>query len=183
MEIDFEKGTIIDNFLTLKEYDEIYRTICNSQFPFGFSDKVINYNPTEDNEQIARTTSGTNYEYYFANMVYKRDMPNSPHAPLLMNIFIPKLIELGVFTSLMRIKVNLYPYIGEVKEHGMHTDQDFFVKGAVFCINTCDGYTKYNDTKFDSVKNRMIFFDSGKMHTGTTASNTKARININFNFL
>ena len=97
MEVDFEGGSIIDDFLPPKEYDEIYRAIRNKDFPYGFSAQV-------NDKQVNK------FDYYFANMVYQRDMPNSPIAPLLMNIFIPKLIELDVFTSLMRIKVNCYPF-------------------------------------------------------------------------
>tara|TARA_B000000609_G_C24149474_1_gene336395 strand:- start:789 stop:1301 length:513 start_codon:yes stop_codon:yes gene_type:complete len=170
VEVDFEGGSIIDDFLPPKEYDEIYRAIRNKDFPYGFSAQV-------NDKQVNK------FDYYFANMVYQRDMPNSPIAPLLMNIFIPKLIELDVFTSLMRIKVNCYPYTDVLKEHEPHTDQDFFVKGAIFSINTCNGFTRYKDKKVDSIKNRMFFFDSSAPHNSTTTSDSKARFNINFNFL
>ena len=171
MEVDFEGGSIIDDFLPPKEYDEIYRAIRNKDFPYGFSDEVIHTQETDD------------MDYYFANMVYQRDMPNSPVAPLLMNTFIPKLLELDVFTSLMRIKVNCYPRTDVLKEHGAHTDQDFFVKGAIFSINTCNGFTRYKDKTVDSIKNRMFFFDSSAPHNSTTTSDSKARFNINFNFV
>ena len=80
MEVDFEGGSIIDDFLPPKEYNEIFRAIRNEDFPFGFIDQVID-------KQVNK------FDYYFANMVYHRDMPNSPIAPLLINTFIPKLMN------------------------------------------------------------------------------------------
>ena len=71
-----------------------------------------------------------------------------------------------------------------MKEHSEHSDYPFSHKGALFSLNTCDGYTKFNDgTKVESVANRIIFFDASKNHQSTTTSNAKLRYNINFNFL
>ena len=170
MEVDFEGGFIIDDFLSREEYNEIFRVIRHEDFPYGFIDQVVG-------DQVDK------FDYYFANVIYHRDMPNSPVAPLLMNTFIPKLLELGVYTSLMRIKVNCYPHTDVLKEHEPHTDQDFFVKGAIFSINTCNGFTRYKDIKVDSIKNRMFFFDSSVPHNSSTTTDAKARFNINFNFL
>ena len=59
MEVDFEGGSIIDDFLSPKEYNEIFRTIRNEDFPYGFIDQVIG-------DQVDK------FDYYFANMVSKR---------------------------------------------------------------------------------------------------------------
>ena len=51
-------------------------------------------------------------------------------------------------------------------------------------MNTNNGYTTFKDgTKVDSVANRMIIFDSELDHTGTTCTDQKSRVIINFNFL
>ena len=95
-----------------------------------------------------------------------------------------KFKELANFRTMIRIKINAYPHTNEVKEHIEHFDYPFSHKGALFSLNTCDGYTKFNDgTKVESVANRIIFFDASKNHQSTTTSNAKLRYNINFNFL
>lgn len=170
MEVDFKGGSVIDDFLPPKDYDEIFRAIRNENFPYSFIDKVIS-------NQV------NTFDYYLTNVLYHRDIPNSPITSLLMDTFIPKLIELDVFKCLMRIKVNCYPHTDVLKEHEPHRDHDFFVKGAIFSINTCNGFTRYNDTKVDSIKNRMFFFDSSIPHNSSTTTDAGARFNINFNFL
>ena len=85
---------------------------------------------------------------------------------------------------MIRIKLNAYPYTSVVKEHKEHVDYDFKNMGALFSLNTCDGYTKFNDgTKVESVANRIVFFDASNYHQSSTTSNAKLRYNINFNFL
>ena len=90
------------------------------------------------------------------------------------------------FTVLTRIKVNMYPHTNEVKEHMMHRDATHTnrLRGAIFCLNTCDGYTGFSDgTKIDSVENRLILFDSLEPHHSTSTSNSQVRVNINVNYV
>ena len=99
--------------------------------------------------------------------------------------------------TLMRSKLNHFHNTETLKEFDPHHDFIFPHKGAVFSLNTCDGFTriggkeKYdiNDPKIssktkkiDSVKNRMVFFNSANYHNSTSTTNSSARININFNF-
>ena len=85
--------------------------------------------------------------------------------------------------ALIRIKGNCYPKTHEMYEHGMHTDYEWSHKSAIFSINTCDGYTKFEDgTKIDSVANRMLIFDGSNLHTSSTTTNQLSRMNINFSY-
>ena len=85
--------------------------------------------------------------------------------------------------ALIRAKANLYLNQGiGVKEHATHTDYPFEHKGALYCLNTCDGYTKIGDEKIPSVANRIIFFDASKPHCSTSCSDAKTRMNININY-
>ena len=44
-------------------------------------------------------------------------------------------------------------YLDKLIEHDLHTDYDYSNNGAVFSINTCDGYTKFEDgTKIKPIK-------------------------------
>ena len=86
--------------------------------------------------------------------------------------------------SLIRIKGNMYHRTETLQEHGQHIDYTFPHKGAIFSINTNNGYTKLHDgTIVDSVANRMLLFDSSLPHNSTSCTNEKTRVNINFNYV
>ena len=96
---------------------------------------------------------------------------------------LPLLNKLKV-KSLIRIKANLYTYVGTQIEHGFHIDNTYSHKGAIFSINSNNGYTILEDgTKIESVENRIVFFDATRLHNSSTTTTAKGRYNINFNFL
>ena len=104
---------------------------------------------------------------------------------LSVEILFEKLEE-GDFAVLTRIKANFYPHTKTVNEHKPHKDDSFARRwrGAVYCLNTCDGYTGFSDgTKVDSVANRILIFDASTLHNSTTTTTSAGRFNINFNFL
>ena len=71
-------------------------------------------------------------------------------------------MDLGIFKTFTRIKVNVYPNTEIVREHADHTDRPYFIKAALFGLNTCDGYTTVGKKKLPSVANRIYFFDASK---------------------
>ena len=125
-----------------------------------------------------------NWSWYMINMLYSMDSPQSEICSKIYQMFVPKFKQLVNFKTMIRIKINAYPYTNIVKEHKKHIDFNYEHIGAVFSLNSCDGYTKFSDgTKVESVANRIVFFDASKSHQSTTTSNSKLRYNINFNFL
>ena len=91
---------------------------------------------------------------------------------------------MNIYHSLLRIKGNFYPHTETLKEHAGHRDYLYSNTGALYSLNTCDGYTKLCDgTKIPSVANRILIFDSSIIHNSTTTTNAAGRFNINFNFL
>ena len=57
-------------------------------------------------------------------------------------------------------------------------------KTAIFYINSNNGFTVLeNDTKIESIENRLLLFNGSKKHHSTSCTNSGARININFNYL
>ena len=102
----------------------------------------------------------------------------------LRKTFIPKFESMDVFRSLIRARINFFPHTSKVQEHKLHTDFNFNHIAGIFCLNTCNGYTGFeNGDKIDSVANRMIFFDGSELHHSTTTSNAPGRWNIAFNFV
>ena len=168
---------IIDNFLTDNDFNLLVsNTIGRNdghQVQFRVVSNVENFGAIEEN-----------WSWYMINMLYSMDTPQNEICGKIYEMFVPKFKELANFKTMIRIKINAYPYTNVVKEHKKHIDFDYFNIGAVFSLNTCDGYTKFADgTKVESIANRIVFFDASKKHQSTTTSNAKLRYNINFNFL
>ena len=155
---------IIDNYLPEEDFIILKDEIYSLNFPWYHNSEITNVNETIDNL------------YYQIHILYDENKPNSNFYDVIMKYF-------NFFNSLYRAKVNLYPNQGKFIEHPMHFDFNFNHKGALFSLNTCDGYTKLEDgTKIESVANRMLFFDSSKPHCSTNTLSTDRRVNINFNY-
>ena len=188
---------VIDNFLSQSEFEILCKnTIEREDLQFTFVSNVENVGSGSDDY----------WSWYMIHMVYsKTASPKSflmdvidfqevessplaePQSEIYTNIcdkFVPRFKQVANFRNLIRIKINAYPYTNIVKEHKDHIDSEFHHTGAVFSLNTCDGFTKFSDgTKVESVANRIVFFDASKFHHSSTTSNAKLRYNINFNFL
>ena len=194
---------VIDNFLSESEFQILRKnTIEREDLQLTFVSNINNLS----------TNSEDYWSWYLIHMVYSKTASpksflmdavdfqevesfNFYDAPLadqsqseiyknICDMFIPRFTQVANFRSMIRIKINAYPYTNIVKEHKDHIDSDFKHTGAVFSLNTCDGFTKFSDgTKVESVANRIVFFDASKFHHSTTTSNAKLRYNINFNFL
>ena len=168
---------IIDNFLTDNDFNLLVSNTVGRndghQVQFRVVSNVENFGAIEEN-----------WSWYMINMLYLTDTPQNEICGKIYEMFVPKFKKLANFKTMIRIKMNAYPYTNVVKEHKEHIDFNYEHIGAVFSLNTCDGYTKFSDgTKVESVANRIVFFDASKYHQSTTTSNAKLRYNINFNFL
>tara|TARA_R100001463_G_C3492754_1_gene218173 strand:- start:24 stop:521 length:498 start_codon:yes stop_codon:yes gene_type:complete len=160
---------VIDNFLDKKIFKEIQKGILeDNQFPWYFS----NYIDYRGEKGLDKTQ--------FSHVFYQKHSPNSSHIELL-NPIIKKLNCISV----IKIKVNNTYYTDKIKEGTYHVDNEH--KGtttAVYYINTNNGYTKFkkNKKKINSVENRMVIFDTNTEHLGTTTTNAKRRVVLNFNY-
>ena len=169
---------VIDNFLPENDFQMLVNNTINrndgGQIPLRVVSNVENWEK-ETNDY---------WSWYMINMVYSFDEPRNEICGKIYEMFVPKFKELANFKTMIRIKINAYPYTNVVKEHKEHKDAEFSHTAALFSLNTCNGYTKFSDgTKVESVANRIVFFDASKYHQSTTTSNAKLRYNINFNFL
>ena len=163
------KYTIKDNYLDKEDYDKINNMISGREFPWYFSDTVIH---SDDKPNI---------NCFFWYHIFFRERGGGATTPFF-KILIPILKKLEI-KALIRIKANLYSNQGKIIEHGNHVDYPFKHKSALFFLNTCNGFTTLGDnTKIMSVANRMLFFDASIPHHSSTCTDTKVRININFNY-
>jgi len=169
---------IVDNFLSKEDFYNLNEIIKNANEHgfWTFNDTITDAN----GEEIDLNNSS-----YFTHAIYNYNVPVTTHRNLMEFIFKSFLPELIDFNSLLRIKANLFTWTEKLQEFSLHADcGDLKCKGAIFYFNTCDGYTHFEDgTKVESVENRMLFFDASTLHGSTNTTDSKHRMNINFNYL
>ena len=168
---------VIDNFLPENDFNTLINNTINRIDGFQTEFRVVS--------NVENFGAHDNYwSWYLVHMIYCYDAPQQQIYTNIRDLFYDRFVRVANFKTMIRIKINAYPHTDVVKEHKDHIDYDFENIGAVFSMNTCDGYTKFSDgSKVESVANRIVFFDASKKHQSTTTSNAKLRYNINFNFL
>ena len=160
---------IIKNYLPKESYIKIKETLMSDNFPWFFNENVLSEEDQKDQKSI----------YQFTHTFYKNNTPWSKYYEILdpiLNILNP--------LTILRIKSNLNTQTEKIEETGLHIDhEDDRFKSAVFFLNTCDGYCKIIDEKVLSEDNKMVLFNSNIKHTGSTTTNQKRRVLINFIYL
>ena len=117
--------------------------------------------------------------YQLVNMLWDTTGP-TPGAAFIASTLSHPLINVA---AVVKIKANLNPRTKNILIHGFHSDVPFDCMTAILYINTNDGYTIFdNGYKVESVENRLLTFPSQLKHSGTTCTNAKRRIVINFNY-
>jgi hypothetical protein len=156
---------IQDNFLPKEVFDSIKNTMIGVDFDWYYSNAITD-------QKLDRK------EFQFVHMFYHCGKPRQSF------VVIEPLIQKIMPFSLVRAKANLLTVTNEIVTYDFHKD---FLRDnlttAVFYINTCNGYTLFKDgTKVDSVENRLVSFDSGLEHTGTSCTDENVRVVINLNY-
>ena len=170
---------VIDNFLQPTDFDKLKNSIMGNYFPWFHFDEIVDKG--ENNNDMA---------FYSVHMLYDNDRPTFNTSFELMDPILNKLKEINYdyrLGTLVRVKINSYPNQNKFIEHNMHQDfppSKLPYKACLFSLNTCDGYTKFEDgTKVESVANRAILFDPTLNHCSTNTTNQTRRVNININYL
>lgn len=162
---------IIDNFLPEEEFKSLQEAIMwKDHVKFNLNSSVAG---KDDRNSLDN--------WYGTSLIYNNSVPWSEHYDHISSIFRPRLED---FVAWIRIKINFYPHTAEIFEHKQHTDCNFSHVAAIYCLNTCDGYTRIGqDTIIESVGNRFYMFDGSIPHNSTTTTNAKGRFNLNFNYV
>jgi len=163
---------VIDSFLSDFDFRVIQNQFLeNSQFMWQF-------NPLRDGE-YNRFSHQEEKPFQFVHGLYVNFSPQSEYFQYIKP-FCKKL----KIRALLRVKLNLTTRSERIIEGDFHVDQPGEHKAAIFYLNTCDGYTLFeNGEKVDSVANRMVLFDGSLKHTGTNCTDKQRRVVINFNYL
>ena len=156
---------VLDNFLPSDQFNSLQSVLMGEGFPWFYNKNILK----EENDL-----------FQFVHTLYdKRRGGGGPYLDLLEVC----LQQLGV-KDLYRIKANLNPRTESIRDTGYHIDIDIpSVTTSILYINTNNGCTKFSNGKVDSVANRMVIFDAQIQHMGTTCTDEKTRVVINFNYL
>ena len=172
MENDF---IVNDDFLSQQDFEIIRNEITTTEFQWSFSQYVDS--PNEE------PTPGQ-----FVHTVYYGSVPCSE----FYNSLVPIIEHKFGISTLYRRKLNLQPRLPESFTYMFHSDlsHDFeediasHWTTAIFYINTNNGYTEFeNGAKVESIENRMVVFPAEMKHRGTSCTDKKVRVVINFNYL
>ena len=161
---------IEDNFLKQEEFDKIQKLMGQpSPLPWFYADRIV----FEDDDK-----------FQFIHAFYDNYMPMSP----CTNELDPIISIIQPF-SIVKIRAKLLTRTLEIVESTFHVDLPLSEEKqkqwttSIFYMNTNNGYTKFeNGTKMNSVANRMITFPSNMKHTGTSCTDERTRVVINFNY-
>jgi len=175
-----EKINAILNPKAKSEYKIIDDALDKSAF-FSLQKVLIDYSafPWYYGPSVTFIGDSENKYCLFYHLFYSgpRSMPSQ-----YFNLILP-ILDIIKPNSLVRIKANLYPNSGDHHQHDMHVDYEFPHKGAIFFVNTNNGFTILEDgTKIENKENRLLLFDTSRPHTGTTSTDTTVRCNIIFNY-
>jgi len=175
-----EFSQIIDNFLPEDHFKNLYDFFMGTGMIWNYNDMVDYPGENEDQFQFTHT--------FFTS--YEQKGFVSP----LSDVVRPFLDLLKV-KVLIKIKANLILKGESHMEGRFHYDHELVGSRlpdgtltsytAIYYINTNNGYTLFKDGnyKVDSVANRLVIFDSTKLHKAVNCTDERRRIVINFNYL
>tara|TARA_R100001443_G_scaffold86171_1_gene92835 strand:+ start:46 stop:660 length:615 start_codon:yes stop_codon:yes gene_type:complete len=173
-----EFSQIIDNFLPEEQFNNLHNLMMGGGMMWNYND-VVDYQGGSQNQfQLTHT---------FFRLIHGYVSP-------ICNIIDPFTDPLKVGTYI-RIKANLTPKSTEnCREGKFHYDHELVGSRlpdgtlisytAIYYVNTNNGYTLFKDGNFkvDSVANRLVIFDSSKLHKAVRCTDKEKRVVINFNY-
>lgn len=170
---------IIDNFLEQDVFEKMKNEICGNTFPWKYASTKSASKTGEESEDLH------NHQMYntlhgFDHMIHRM---HSPQLKLVWPIFF-----ILKPMAILRVKVNRQFPTNEIYESDMHTDnnapENVPIMTGVLYMNTNNGYTKFeNGEKIYSYENRAVLFDGHTKHCGSTCTDSKERVVINFNYI
>tara|TARA_E500000318_G_C3539764_1_gene204135 strand:+ start:726 stop:1199 length:474 start_codon:yes stop_codon:yes gene_type:complete len=152
------------NFLPKDIFDKLKNTITSDYFPWYFNNGV-----STDNDDF--------FQFTFSFIKDGKEQCWGEWWDLIVPV-----IEKIKHKKMNRVKANLLTKTNKIIQHDYHTDQERGTTGILY-LNNCNGYTIFkNGKKIISEENKYIEFDSTLKHAGTSCTDEKRRIVINFNY-
>ena len=165
---------VIDEFLPPSDASYVQGQLLSPAWPWYFHG-IVDY--PEESENLEK--------FQFCYHMYRNHTWQGA-GETVISPFLPHLRPL----ALVRVKANLQVRTESSKQNSFHVDvldpdrkpyEDMLT--AIYYVNSNDGMTVFEDgTEVESVANRMVVFPSKTKHTGTTCTNQKRRVVVNFNY-
>ena len=189
------KIRVVDNFLPNGDYYQIKdHLIDKPDIPYSFYEGKV----------YGKDANKSLHDTHMCHAFYH--LNRFPHEPIesgFLGLMLPIIARCRVL-AIHRIKANLETYSGsEHYESEWHADWNCSennvepdrpkMEAAIYYVNTNNGYTEFADEmkspteavavkKVESVANRMVFFSAHTPHRGVSATDTRYRCLINFNW-
>ena len=162
------KYKIIDDFLSIHEFDKIKENLESDYFPWYWNSHSTGYDftPQFTHRFIRGSTIHSDYFKVWENCSFFE--------------------KLGVY-MVSKFKVNLNYKTHEQHVGNFHTDfskeKTEGLTTSIFYINTNNGGTKFEDgTIVNSVANRLVTFDCSTQHAAVSCTDVDRRIVVNINY-
>ena len=162
---------VIDNFLDKQSFQNLQNEIFGHDFHWFYSDGI----DFEDDVD----------KFQFTHMFYKENVGVNSNQYGILNSILNKIQPKEIY----RIKANLLTKTSEIVENSFHVDVDSLGimpwTTSILYMNTNNGYTEFENggAKVESIENRMVVFPAEMKHRGTSCTDKKIRVVINFNYL
>ena len=166
---------IVDDFLDKEEFEKLQNLMMTDAIHWFY---WPNIDTSEDKDK-----------FQFIHSFYQDKIPASSFVEHL-NPVLQCLNPLSVY----RIKANLLTRTEEIIKNSFHVDIPHMSEEkqsqwttAILYMNTNNGYTEFADglkqyEKVESVENRVVIFPANMKHRGTSCTDEKSRVVINFNY-
>ena len=192
------KLQVIENYLDKKLHEKIQELFLTNHFPWYFVSPTATY---FDEGQDTGIPADDNFMFVhcflqeFGGEEGSTDVPGTPQtviSPYMDEYMKPVLFQMQQTFALpnpigvLRIKANMYTNTGKPEDIGLHTDYPELTKPGtyvtmVYQVNGNNGATVVGDRVIPSKANQLVAFDGTCEHYGTTQTDEKVRIVINFN--
>ena len=155
-----------DNFLEKDYFEHLKKEVSGCNFPWLYQSNVANYGEAQADH------------FYFVHRLYEDHVPESSFFEEIK----PVLKQLNV-AALIRARILLYVNQGTQIIHERHTDYPFPHGAALVYLNTCNGFTEFDDgERVLNKENRLVTFDGSKEHSSSTCTDDKMRLVLAINY-
>ena len=165
------KPVIIDNFLDKLSFQYLQKAMFGDDFNWFYNDDI----DFEDDVD----------KFQFTHMFYKENVGVNSNQYGILNSILNKIQPKEIY----RIKANILSRTSEIVKNSFHVDiNDLGIMSwttSILYMNTNNGYTEFENggAKVESIENRMVVFPAEMKHRGTSCTDKKIRVVINFNYL
>ena len=156
---------VIKNLLRPDVFKQMQELVFSNDFPLFYVPTVGSQTDRSD--------------FMFQHMLFYDNKQNSEHYNYLVSPILGKLD----FNFLIRAKLNCYTKKEKFIYTDLHTDFGGPHHVVLFSLNTCNGFTYFEDTKekVPSIENQVCIFEGKRRHCSVAQTDTDLRVNINLN--